>query len=196
MIRSSLLSSLFSATLHGGVMAAVAWNVFEGEMSSAPVSTVQVIFQEPSLQEASVLMPLRKKLQGSSSKEKNEFKLPVQQHYSLKEAICSSQSSGDSPTEVGYIAEGFSNPLPKYPLVARKRGHEGEVSVRVRVAEAGQIINVILIKSSGWDDLDQTTLDILESWQFKPATRGGKPVAGSIDLRFNFRLSAGKVNLN
>ena len=53
MIRSSLLSSLFSATLHGGVMAAVAWNVFESEMSPAPVSTVQVIFHEPASKEAS-----------------------------------------------------------------------------------------------------------------------------------------------
>lgn len=196
MIRSSLLSSLFSVTLHGGVMAAVAWSAFEGDMSPAPVSTVQVIFQETSLKEASVRKPLDKKLQGSSSKKESDSKLPVQQPYNVKESICSPRIAGDSYTEVEYVAEGFANPLPKYPLIARKRGHEGQVSVRVSVAEAGQVMNVKLMKSSGWDDLDQTTLDILKSWQFKPATRGGTPISGSVDLSFNFQLSAEKVNLN
>lgn len=196
MIRSSLLSSLFSATLHGGVMAAVAWNIFESEMSPAPVSTVQVIFHEPASKEASVRKPLNRSPQGPSSQKKKTSKLPLQQPCRVKEATCPPTISGDSSTAVEYAVEGLANPLPKYPLVARKRGHEGQVSVRVSVAEAGQIINVKLIKSSGWDDLDQITLGILKSWQFKPATRGGRPIAGSIDLSFNFQLSAGEVNLN
>ncbi len=195
MIRLSLISSLFSATLHGGIMAAVALNAFEGEMSLAPTG-IRVIFAEPSVDEMPVQRSSMKKLQDLPLKKENAPKLPVLRSTSPEEIYSSPRINTDHVTEVEYAVEGFANPLPKYPLVARKRGHEGQVMVRVHVSEVGQIININLIKSSRWDDLDQMTLETLESWQFKPATRAGTPIAGSVDLTFTYQLSVGKVNLN
>lgn len=196
MIRSSLISSLFSATLHGGMMAAVAWNAFGGEVRQAPAAIVQVVFEELPSKEKPIQRPLKTRLQESSLQKETVTKLLVQQSDSTEETFCTSKSSLDPVTEVEYAVEGFTNPLPKYPLVARKRGHEGQVMARVQVSEVGEIIDIQLIKSSGWDDLDQMTLETLQSWQFKPATRAGTPIAGSVDLSFSFHLSVGKVNLN
>lgn len=69
------------------------------------------------------------------------------------------------------------NAPPPYPLLARRMGDQGEVRLDVQVAPSGQVTEVKLKKSSGSSLLDQTAMDTVRKWRFKPATVDGKPIA-------------------
>jgi protein TonB len=86
------------------------------------------------------------------------------------------------------IAVKPGNAQPRYPLAARKRGDEGEAIVRVEVSGAGQVNAAEVVKSSGFDILDNAAREAVARWQFQPATRDGRPTAGRIDVPIEFRL--------
>lgn len=69
------------------------------------------------------------------------------------------------------------NAPPPYPSMARRLGEEGEVQLDVRVGPDGAVIDVRLKKSSGSQLLDQTAIDTVKKWRFRPATVDGQPVA-------------------
>jgi protein TonB len=51
----------------------------------------------------------------------------------------------------------------EYPRVAAMRGWEGEVRLRLKVARRGNLLGVVLDRSSGFDVLDQHALAMLEA---------------------------------
>lgn len=51
----------------------------------------------------------------------------------------------------------------EYPRVAAMRGWEGEVRLRLKVARKGNLLGVVLDRSSGFDVLDQHALAMLET---------------------------------
>ena len=69
------------------------------------------------------------------------------------------------------------NAPPPYPSMARRLGEEGEVQLDVRVGPDGAVVDVRLKKSSGSQLLDQTAIDTVKKWRFRPATVDGQPVA-------------------
>jgi periplasmic protein TonB len=84
------------------------------------------------------------------------------------------------------------NPEPPYPLAARRLGYEGEVLLRVFVAADGRPTNVVVLKSSGHDMLDQSALETIRTrWRFVPARRNGVPVDDTVQVPIMFRRSAG-----
>jgi protein TonB len=80
------------------------------------------------------------------------------------------------------------NPAPHYPLAARRRGWEGLVLLNVRVQADGRVGQVSVIKSSGYDLLDRTAMQAVESWWFEPARMGSEPVSSTIRLPVEFKL--------
>ncbi len=56
----------------------------------------------------------------------------------------------------------------EYPRVAAMRGWEGEVRLRLKVARKGNLLNVVLDHSSGFDILDQHALAMLEHMSSLP----------------------------
>jgi len=80
------------------------------------------------------------------------------------------------------------NPRPKYPQVARSRGHEGRVLIRVSVLGDGRVGSATVAKSSGHDSLDRAALKAVERWRFTPALRAGKPVTATLTVPVVFRL--------
>lgn len=74
-------------------------------------------------------------------------------------------------------ASWHGNAPPPYPPLARRMGDQGEVRLDVQVAPDGQVAEVKLKKSSGSSLLDQTAIDTVRKWRFKPATVDGKPIA-------------------
>jgi periplasmic protein TonB len=81
-----------------------------------------------------------------------------------------------------------SNRKPDYPLVARQRGQQGVVVLRVEVSAAGVPLSVSVVSTSGYILLDKAALAAVEEWRFHPATQAGIPVMGIRDLPINFRL--------
>ena len=83
------------------------------------------------------------------------------------------------------------NPPPLYPRLARQRGWEGLVALRVRVSAAGEVLEAWVEQSSGHGVLDQAALNAVQSWRFRPAREGVRAVAGVARVPIEFRLRGG-----
>ncbi|MES2472164.1 MAG: TonB family protein [Pseudomonadota bacterium] len=82
-----------------------------------------------------------------------------------------------------------TNTIPPYPVVARRLGWEGTVTLRLQVTEAGRVARADIVTSSGYGDLDQTAQSwVVSHWTYRPATRGGEAVSGQVLARVQFTL--------
>ena len=83
-----------------------------------------------------------------------------------------------------------TNPLPPYPLVARRLGKEGVVLLEVLVAPDGRAADVRMIRSSGFAPLDESAVTtVRERWRFVPARRDGVAVESRVTVPIRFRLA-------
>jgi len=80
------------------------------------------------------------------------------------------------------------NAPPPYPRLARERGWEGEVLLRVVVTEGGRVRQVTVERSSGHDLLDTTALRAVRRWRFHPSRLGATPVEGEVRVPVRFEL--------
>lgn len=80
------------------------------------------------------------------------------------------------------------NPKPEYPFVARKRGYQGRVVLRVDVLPNGTADSVELASSSGYDSLDAAAVRTVRQWRFVPARHNGEPVAAAVTVPVLFKL--------
>lgn len=96
---------------------------------------------------------------------------------------------GDIGSEPRFAAQGLANPAPRYPYMARRRGQEGRVILRVQVNAAGHAEAVSIWQSSGYRVLDDAALDAVRKWRFIPAHRAGKPVSGLVEVPVAFKLT-------
>lgn len=81
------------------------------------------------------------------------------------------------------------NPEPRYPVLARRMGLEGQVVLRVRVTADGQLRSVEVMSGSGHDLLDQAALDAVREWRFqvRGLSDGAQPEALEVPIRFALR---------
>ena len=78
---------------------------------------------------------------------------------------------------------------PPYPFVAIRLAEEGVVRLRLSITQQGTVSEATLLRSSGYDNLDQAARDwILAHWRYRPATRGDAAVASTTDVQVNFNL--------
>jgi periplasmic protein TonB len=89
---------------------------------------------------------------------------------------------------VSEVAAYYRNPPPVYSLEVRARKEEGVVMLRAEVDTQGKVTSVSLVQSSGFADLDESALDAVKNWQFKPAQIAGIPVSSSAKIPIRFRL--------
>jgi len=80
------------------------------------------------------------------------------------------------------------NPRPAYPELARSRGWEGEVLLKVRVAATGRAEAVAVKRSSGRSLLDDAAKEAVKGWTFVPATQGGVAIPGWVEVPLVFKL--------
>ncbi|MBI4565411.1 MAG: energy transducer TonB [Planctomycetes bacterium] len=80
------------------------------------------------------------------------------------------------------------NPPPEYPLIARRRGLEGCVVLRVRVSEEGHPLEVQVQSSSGHRCLDEAAIRAVKNWRFTPAKRGNAAIPSLCEIPIRFRL--------
>lgn len=77
---------------------------------------------------------------------------------------------------------------PPYPQIARKRGWEGTVVLRLTVNREGSVERVNTHKSSGFPDLDESAVEAVKTWRFSPAKDGEFPISATVDLPVRFDL--------
>lgn len=100
-----------------------------------------------------------------------------------------SAPKAESFTEANYRANYAFNPKPEYPRIARSRGWQGKVLLRVQVSAAGTSEDVIVHRSSGHEILDESAVEAVKKWKFVPAKRGATPVASSVVVPILFSLN-------
>lgn len=75
---------------------------------------------------------------------------------------------------------------PAFPAAAREAGVEGVVRVEVSVGVDGSVTSARVLAGLG-HGLDEAALEAARRASFDPATRCGKPVAGTAVLPFRFK---------
>lgn len=81
------------------------------------------------------------------------------------------------------------NPKPPYPMLARRRGEQGIVLLRVHVRADGSVAAAEIKQSSGSTLLDDSALQtVRESWRFMPARLDGVPVESWVEVPIRFVL--------
>ena len=79
---------------------------------------------------------------------------------------------------------------PEYPPASRRAGEAGTVQLRCYVSEAGKCSEVSVVKSSGYDKLDEAAVkEVQRNWRFVPGKEEGKPVAAWHTFAVTFRLT-------
>lgn len=92
-----------------------------------------------------------------------------------------------APTTAARV-KAVDNPPPVYPELARRRGQQGRVLLRVAVDAAGSPAAVSVQESSGYALLDQAAITAVKGWIFEPARAAGLPVAGEALVPVEFKL--------
>ena len=77
--------------------------------------------------------------------------------------------------------------LPDYPAVARAARVSGRVFVKAVIAPTGKVVDVEVVSSSS-PILNESALDAVRQWEYRPALRGGEPVAVYFTVVVNFIL--------
>ena len=90
------------------------------------------------------------------------------------------------PQPVGFA---HGNREPVYPALAKSRGLQGLVLLRVDVAPSGTPLAVTVATSSGHAILDDAAVAAVKTWRFSPATQAGVPVAAVADVPIQFRMA-------
>jgi protein TonB len=79
--------------------------------------------------------------------------------------------------------------LPVYSASYIRAGIEGSVDVEVFVQPDGRVGDARILRSSGYEQMDRSTLDEAKRrWRLLPATRDGAPFAQWYRLRVKFEL--------
>jgi protein TonB len=78
--------------------------------------------------------------------------------------------------EPDFQAAYLNNPVPAYPMVARRMAWQGKVIISVEVLASGVAGQVKLYQSSGHDVLDNAALQAVRGWKFSAARQAGQLV--------------------
>jgi len=81
-----------------------------------------------------------------------------------------------------------TNPRPRYPRSARRRGLEGTVVLTVLVNTRGWVGGCRVYKSSGHRILDERAMKTVRKWTFQPGKKGAKPSAMWVRVPIRFQL--------
>lgn len=63
-----------------------------------------------------------------------------------------------------------------YPVLAVRLNEQGRTSLSFHIMPDGAVQKVSVVQSSGYDDLDQASINCVLPWRYAIATRDGKPV--------------------
>lgn len=82
----------------------------------------------------------------------------------------------------------LQNPRPVYPPLSKRMGEQGQVVCSVLIGTDGLPVSARLVKSSGFDRLDEATLHAVMRWRYTPGKRNGVPTAMSFNVPINWVL--------
>lgn len=90
--------------------------------------------------------------------------------------------------EASYKSPTLRNPPTRYPRLALERRWEGKVTLRVQVLPSGSPGEIRIESSSGYEILDDATVEQVQGWRFIPARRGDQAVASWVIVPIEYKL--------
>lgn len=96
----------------------------------------------------------------------------------LATPIALAEPAGEAPVPIRTVA-------PSYPEQLKDAGVSGVVVVRVVVDERGNVTNPVVEKSTN-EAFNESAINAVAKWRFKPATQGGKPVSAKVAVPIKF----------
>lgn len=82
----------------------------------------------------------------------------------------------------------FSVCRPKYPTTALKYDLQGLVKTTVEVDIDGTPLAINVVKSSGWQVLDDALTSVIAQCNARPAARDGSPIRDSITIAYQWKI--------
>ena len=126
----------------------------------------------------------KKQLLDHSESQKNKRH---QEKLSLKKKLSNSIPE-NSKSSAKYKIGTIQNPHPEYPLIARKKGWQGKLLLNVLVGKNGEVIDINIVKTSGFEILDKTSIETVKNWKFIPARIGKKRIEDNLNIPVSFML--------
>jgi periplasmic protein TonB len=74
------------------------------------------------------------------------------------------------------------------PAISTRLGESGRVIVSVLVGLNGKPLQVLVVKSSGFDRLDDNAVKTVMRWRFRPGTQNGVPTVMSVTQPVDYEL--------
>jgi len=112
----------------------------------------------------------------------------VEKNNSFSQDITSNSMSKNIKTSAKYKIGTLKNPHPEYPMIARKKGWQGRLLLNVRISENGDVLNINIVKTSGFRILDNTSVKTIKAWKFTPARLGKNNVEDYLNIPISFKL--------
>jgi len=81
------------------------------------------------------------------------------------------------------------NPPPPYPIIARKRGYQGNAVLEVLIDKHGKVIDLRVFSSSGYSILDRTAIASVKNWLFQPGMSGSDKIEMWVRVPIRFQLN-------
>lgn len=100
-----------------------------------------------------------------------------------KNIASSALSEASSTVDLSQTIHFIKYNAPIYPAIARQKGIEGIVKIKMRYDPDGNITTVMLTKSSGSKMLDEAVIKAAQSWKIE------KVEQGEIEKTFEFKLN-------
>ena len=76
---------------------------------------------------------------------------------------------------------------PNFSELAKKLGYQGMTTLRLIISETGAPEEIKIIRPAGFG-LDESAVQAVKNWVFRPATRDGQPVKVVVMVEVNFRM--------
>lgn len=85
-----------------------------------------------------------------------------------------------------------SRKSPVYPAHAKRRNIQGWVTVSFLVDTQGRVKDVTVVESDPESIFDDSVIECVSGWRFKPGTIAGRPVVTKVTTTIRFELKAGE----
>ena len=99
-----------------------------------------------------------------------------------------SPTSKNIKSRAKYKIGTIENPHPEYPIIARKKGWQGRLLLAVHIDKNGNVLNVHVKETSGFEVLDKVSVKTIRDWKFLPARHGDSNVEDNINIPVSFKL--------
>ena len=99
-----------------------------------------------------------------------------------------SPTSKNIKSRAKYKIGTIENPHPEYPIIARKKGWQGRLLLAVHIDKNGNVLNIHVKETSGFEVLDRVSVKTIRDWKFLPARYGDSNVEDNINIPVSFKL--------